>query len=196
MFCRNCGYKLKDNELFCTKCGTKAGDFPNLGNVSSAPVLVSSTNNNSKFPIWLIILLVIFVIGFICVIGFILIVALAIATDDGLYTDEEIADYVYVDDDKIPTMYNLVGVYEMCDYPETITKYDGKVVTYSYCDIFIDDESLDEYVDDLIADYGFEETDADSTRTVTKDSVDDDYLIIVDIDYDNYFIHYRKTLIE
>lgn len=196
MFCRNCGYKLKDNELNCPECGVKVGELPGLNYVSGAPVLVSSTNNSSKFPIWLIILLVIFVIGFICIIGFVLIVAIAIATDDGLYTDEEIADYVYIDDDKIPTMYNLAGVYEMCDYPETITKYNEKVVTYSYCDIFIDDESLDEYVDDLIDDYGFEEIDADSTRTVAKYSVDDDYLIIVDIDYDNYFIHYRKALLE
>lgn len=197
MFCRNCGYKLMESDFNCPKCGVKAGELPGVNYVPGAPVLVSSTNNNSnKFPVWAIILLVILGIFALLFIGFIFLLAVVIATDDGLYTDEELANYVYVDGDKIPTLNKLVTSYELCELPSTDDYYTETVVTYSYCDSLLDDDALDEYAEELIDDYDYEEWEPDYDRMLVKESTDDGYIIVIDIDYDDHYIYYTKMLEE
>lgn len=51
-FCSNCGKEINDNSEFCLGCGVAVGKQQNNAN-----------NKNKKFPVWLIVVLVILGIG-------------------------------------------------------------------------------------------------------------------------------------
>ena len=53
-FCSNCGKEINDNSEFCLGCGVAVGKQSN-----------SPNNKNKKFPVWLIVVLVILGIGIV-----------------------------------------------------------------------------------------------------------------------------------
>lgn len=192
MYCSNCGKEWKDNDKYCGGCGTPRGKVNS--DVKVLPVTnntaVSSvqpvTPDKKGMPAWgivLIIVLAVLGIGFVGLIALFTVLFTVVSDTAYDYIDSQSDSYVYLDDDEVPTIFNLMGEYEMCDYPSY--EYDDEddeyeSITYSYCDSYFDEDVMQNYLDYLVEDYGFEEYDVDSMyRSVKIDSVDEGYIIVV-----------------
>ena len=189
MYCSNCGKKWKENDKFCGGCGSPRGQESTqitpavvINNAPSVPVQ-TSVPPKKGMPVWGIVLIIVLSVLGIGFLGLVLLftIIFSVASDISYdYSDAQTYSYVYVDEDEIPTIYHLIGEYEMCGYPEYVYEEEYESVTYSYCDSYFDEDVMQEYLDYLVDDYGFEEYDVDSMyRSVKIDSIDDGYIIVV-----------------
>lgn len=201
MYCSNCGREGKEGELFCAGCGAPKGQkvvSPTPQNVpvqQVQPTNASPVQPKRKMPTWLTVLLIIGITFLVIVVGFVLFIWFLFASvsnyEEPIY--EQTESYVYLSGDDVPTIYELMGEYEMCESPD-YSYYDSREDTdYYYCDDYMDTYILDEYADILIDDYGFKEYEVhDDRRVLIKDSFEEGYVIQVTVFYYRESVEYSR----
>ncbi len=200
MFCNKCGKEGREGELFCWACGAPKGE-----NAFQQPVIQVPVNNNSvpeqkkKMPTWLTILLIIggtLSVGIVVFVAFCFFVVLNVNTTTAEYYEQTVS-YVFMGEDNIPTLYNLVGEYDLCEIPHHVKVENNESYEYSYCDDYLDIYVLDDYADYLIDSYDYTELESDEDyRTVVKDSVEEGYVIKVTVYYYRESIEYVREVKE
>lgn len=204
MFCSNCGREGKEGELFCAGCGAPKGKNAHVQQnvIQQSPVqpVVSQPVNvqpeqpkKKKMPTWLVVLLIIGITFLVLIVGFIGLICFVVFSVSEYETPiyEQTDYYVYVNDVEVPTVYNLIGEYELCDTPD-YEYYDGSdYITYSYCDTYFDEDIMDEYMDYLIEDYDFEYYEYNSaSRTIMRRENDGSVTMVKGYLYGEYFEYY------
>ncbi len=202
MFCSNCGREGKEGELFCGGCGLPKGQnvvVQPVQTVSNQPIQNMPVQpvqpTKKKMPTWAKVLIIVgsVLLAFVlCVVGLFTLLIVSFSNyEEEIYAQTD--SFVYVDGDEIPTIYEIIGEYDMCDYPN-YESYDGiDYITYSYCDDYFDDYVLNDYLDYLIEGYGFEEYDKSSSfRSVIIQSNEIGYYVVVKAYiYGEYVEYYR-----
>lgn len=214
MFCINCGRECKESELYCGGCGKKiiqtSSVTDNVSNNHSSLNQSCSQNfvapNNVKVtPKWAIALIIIlYCLGILFFLGLVFFSALFTTVNymddyeyEYGYISEQTDSYVYINGDRIPTIYELMVEYNMCSEPSFSSFANEEIVSYHYCDIDIDEDVLDRYVDLLVRDYGFVEDNFDDNgRAVSRDSSEEGYIIRVAVYYDYYKVEYSKKKVQ
>ncbi len=199
MFCNKCGKEGREGELFCWSCGASKGENAFQQPVMQVPVNNQNPVQKKKMPVWLIVLLIIGGTILVGIVGFVVLCFGIVFTVKDQFPDyyEQTSYYVYVGDDAIPTLYNLVGEYDLCNTPNYSSSGGRESYDYYYCDDDMDSAVLDDYIDYLIDYEGFKEFEIkDDYRVVIADSVDEGYVIKVFVHYSRESIEYVKILKE
>lgn len=196
MYCSNCGKEWKENDVFCGGCG-KARETENVESVQYIATGPQPLLNEKKgLPIWLVILIIIGGIILLGIIGLILLglVSFNFLNETNDIIIEQTSSYVYLEGDEVPSIYELFGEYKLCDTPNYDYYDETEILTYYYCDDYFDGALMNEYLDELIEEYGFEEYEENSlSRSVRKYSNKRGYFFVVKIYiYGEYIEYYQE----
>ena len=191
MYCINCGKENHGGDIYCGGCGKLINSNQQVNSIVQ-PIIENNIKPKSPLIPILIFIGVLFigvVCAFLCLFNFIS------SYDYRPY--EQTESYVYLDRDVIPTIYNLMGEYDLCYSPDYV--YDDEIiyVEYTYCDDYMLESVFYDYLGYLVDDYGFVEYEDESAfYSVYKDSSDDGYIIIVQFDEYSNSIMYLKEKID
>lgn len=212
MFCGNCGRQFKEGESFCTYCG-KERVIPTVKidvNLlkkqanNNAPKKVEKVNNvvfdNSvniaddiTEPKTTSGKIITSIGGFFLLSFTILMWSFSVmkeAEEDYEMDMHQVRIYVKVEDVSVPTVYNLLDSYVLCDVEDSTRD----VHSISYCDNTFTESVMDDYLDKLINGYGYKElNDSNDIRSVTfVDERYPEYTVVVEVDYSKKVINYYK----
>lgn len=180
MYCIKCGNKLDSNNNFCPNCGQSTKQEMNY---------IKYNQEKPKTNVGAIIVTIISAFFFIllitvpCLIIFFLI---------GKHlNDVQTLNYIEFGYDNIPTIYNVIGPKDICDISDQSNLYTTKY-TLVYCKNELSKDDINYYLNYLIENESFTETNNLLDRTIIKDSYDENSKIIVTIDYEEESITYYK----
>ena len=212
MFCGNCGRQFKEGESFCTYCG-KEKVIPTVK--IDVNLLKKQTNNNvpkkveekktvvfdnsvnivddSPEPQTTGGKIITAVCGFFLLSFTILMWSLSVmkeAEEDYEMDMHQVRIYVKVEDVSVPTVYNLLDSYVLCDVEDSTSD----VHSIFYCDNTFTESVMNDYLDKLINGYGYKElNDSNDIRSVMfVDERHPEYTVVVEVDYPKKVINYYK----
>lgn len=212
MFCGNCGRQFKEGESFCTYCG-KERVIPTVK--IDVNLLKKQANNNATkkveeekaiaFDNSVNIVddtpepkttggkIITSIGGFFLLSFTILMWSVSVmkeAEEDYEMDMHQVRIYVKVEDVSVPTVYNLLDSYVLCDVEDSTSD----VHSISYCDNTFTESVMDDYLDKLINGYGYKElNDSNDIRSVTfVDERHPEYTVVVEVDYPKKSINYYK----
>ena len=212
MFCGNCGRQFKEGESFCTYCG-KERVIPTVK--IDVNLLKKQANNNAPKKVEKVNNVVfdnsvniadditepkttggkiITSIGGFFLLSFTILMwsfsVMKEAEEDYEMDMHQVRIYVKVEDVSVPTVYNLLDSYVLCDVEDSTSD----VHSISYCDNNFTESVMDDYLDKLINGYGYKElNDSNDIRSVTfVDEKHPEYTVVVEVDYSKKVINYYK----
>lgn len=194
MKCLNCGNQILGDSNHCSSCGKQVNEIPsNLDIIRNSnkeveqfekKVYKERTKASSRIGVVVIIIFV------FCMIGF---------TAAGIYftlspmSFEFENEFVVFDEDEIPSAYSFFGDVRVC---KLSTSKINNVEYFSYfeiCDSEITDDDFDDYLNFLINE-GYEVVDSEYSRSVYKYAKNDNYILVVSVDYETNYIYYEKKV--
>lgn len=212
MFCGNCGRQFKEGESFCTYCG-KERVIPTVK--IDVNLLKKQANNNTPKKVEKVNNVVfdnsvniadditepkttggkiITSIGGFFLLSFTILMwsfsVMKEAEEDYEMDMHQVRIYVKVEDVSVPTVYNLLDSYVLCDVEDSTSD----VHSISYCDNNFTESVMDDYLDKLINGYGYKElNDSNDIRSVAfVDERHPEYTVVVEADYSKKVINYYK----
>ena len=212
MFCGNCGRQFKEGESFCTYCG-KERVIPTVK--IDVNLLKKQANNNAPKKVEKVNNVVfdnsvniadditepkttggkiITSIGGFFLLSFTILMwsfsVMKEAEEDYEMDMHQVRIYVKVEDVSVPTVYNLLDSYVLCDVEDSTSD----VHSISYCDNNFTESVMDDYLDKLINGYGYKElNDSNDIRSVAfVDERHPEYTVVVEVDYSKKSINYYK----
>ncbi len=210
MICSNCGKELKKQVKFCPNCGISVNDSNlvfdkelNEMNFDKETDIISYKENGQtvyisnseikKSPEWFLVVFTAFIIiGMFFI--FILMFSSLVDMSNIEYDSIQVKETLEFGGDKVSTFYRAVDKKaKICEYSKN-KEAETTYLEYHYCDIKLKKRDYDEYFEFLIESENFKEIETSTGRAVYRESVDDGYVILVKVDYDNDIIYYNKKL--
>lgn len=186
MYCIKCGNKLEAKNKYCTKCG-----YPTNSNIQSSNNVNQYPNYQEK-PKTNVAAIIITIVSALVIIGIIVLFIFAIFfTVKEALTEFETLEYVTFENDRIPTIYHVIGEKDICNI-STSDNITSTQYNLTYCSNSLTKSEMNDYLDYLIENENFTEVENTYDRTIIKDSYDTNMKIKISIDYYEESITYYK----
>lgn len=102
-------------------------------------------------------------------------------------------DYIVYDEDKIPSLYLFFEDVRVCRMSKNNINNVEYHSSYEICSSDITDDDLDDYLNFLIKE-GYEVVESDYSRSVFKYAENDNYILVVSVDYETNTVYYEKKV--
>lgn len=199
MLCPNCRNLILGDSNHCSSCGKQINNIESNRIPSNIEIIRRAEENNGQIddPLELdmnvyskkinglkAFIMILFAVG--------IVIFVAVTVFDMVNSDFR-SDFVTLGEDKIPSAYEKFGNVNICKSSKA--SYNGvrTEVSFTFCDSDVTADELDDYLDFLL-DEGFEIIESDYSRSVYKYAIDENYILVVSVDYANSSLHYEKRV--